>query len=300
MKKKLTALFLALVMCMTMSAPVFASEKKDDTLAELTPTLTAEAVCTNEYDYIVGVRSASSKELKALDISEEKLSYINSNAIEAELLYRATLSDEVLRNHYCYTDEAIQILRAYDGSPLEENAQMRSVTATLTATLSPIVNTTTRTGLLYTWSWSAMPLNDLTDIVAITWSGTYRGGGSNNMTLNEDDSFANIQYFATSDEQRGVTLGVDSGQLDYGGYVEVPLGRYFNGVYHWAKSGGLYMYADLANPEDGPELYRLSVHGEYAHYAIGVGFGVSFLGDLSISFEGPHFIHGSKNLRVTP
>lgn len=299
MKKKLTALFLAVVMCMTISVPAFSVDSVEKLISNV-PILEAESVCTNEYDYIVTVRRAFKSESNLLNISNEEFSYINSGAIEAELLHRASLPDDILSNHYCYTAKDIEILREYDGSPLEENPQMRSVTATLTATLTPLVKTTTRIGLLYSWRWDVQPLNRYSDIVAMVWEGTYEDGRNNNMRLDMDNSFANIQYFATSEDQQGITLDVETNSQYHGGFVEFPMGRYF-GPYHWAKSGGLYLYADLVNTTSGPELYELSAHGEYGHYMTDIGIGVDLsAGSLAISFDGTLTTCGSKNIVINP
>lgn len=287
-------------MCMTMSSPAFAVDSENNSIAS--DSILEEEICTNEYDYIVGVRTASANELQLMNISEDEIAYINSDAIESELMYRATLSDEILSDHYCYTDEEIEILREYDGTPLEQNSELRSITATLTATLTSIVNTSTRTGLLYTWNWSTKPLINLTDIVAVSWDCTYENSGDNNLKLNKDDSFANIQYYATSEDQQGATVAVDSDQAYYGGYAEIPMEKYYGVVYHWAKSGGAYFYADIVDKSGNYDLIEVSAHAEYAHYTLDVSlsFGVSFTPEASISFVGTCDIHGKKNLIVNP
>lgn len=56
-----------------------------------------------------------------VNLSDEEREYIMSDAIESELLYRASLPTEVLKENYGYSDEAIDILRNYDGGRLEDN-----------------------------------------------------------------------------------------------------------------------------------------------------------------------------------
>lgn len=85
-----------------------------------------------------------------VNLSDEELEYIMSDAIESELLYRASLPAEVLKENYGYSDEAIDILRNYDGGRLEDNPQLRAASATLTAYIGILIQTQTRMGVMYT------------------------------------------------------------------------------------------------------------------------------------------------------
>lgn len=63
----------------------------------------------------------------------------------------------------------------------------------------------------------------------------------------------------------------------------------------------MFVYIDLTNQEDGPMLYELNTHAEFAHYTVGAALdGVSFPFGLSISFTGEPTIMGEKNLCIRP
>ena len=150
---------------------------------------------TNEYDYIVGIREAAKNAKSIAGISTEEVEYITSDAIEKELLYRASLSDKTLKEQYCYTDDVIEALREYDGERLESNAELRALTATLSASLGELVRSETRMGIIYTWMWDYKPLVRFTDYAAMSWDGTYENGGTNNMLFDQYTSFATVNYY---------------------------------------------------------------------------------------------------------
>lgn len=259
---------------------------------------------TNEYDYIVGIREAAKNSKNIVGISTEEVEYITSNAIEKELLYRASLSDKTLKEQYCYTDDVIKALREYDGERLESNAELRALTATLSASLGELVRSETRMGIIYTWMWDYKPLVRFTDYAAMSWDGTYENGGTNNMLFDQYTSFATVNYYytdANQEQDRYEGYEFESDNTYHGAAISFPAEKWINGWYYWAKYGSLFVYTDLVNQETGPMLYELNTHAEFAHYTIGAAFdGVSFPLGISISFTGAPSIIGVKNLCVRP
>lgn len=257
----------------------------------------------NEYDYIVKVRNANKQEIELMDLSEKEIEYINSTAIENELLYRASLSVEELRDHYCYSAEAISILKAYDGTPLENAPEMRIVMASFYAALGQIVGNETRIGVTYVWEWSTEPICAYTDGVTVSWEGTYENGLNNNMRFDIHTSFANVDYYLTTGEEETVQLSKNCFSSDAytnGVAVKFPCLKTFNGLNYWAKSGAAFIYADLVNQENGPMLAALDVCGKYAHASMNVDWSVSFPWGLSASFSGDVDILGEKHLTIRP
>ena len=155
----------------------------------------------NEYDHIVEIREAAKNSKRITGISAQEVEYITSDAIENELLYRASLSDKILKEQYCYTDDVIEALREYDGEKLETNAELRALTATLSASIGELVRSKTRMGVVYTWEWDFKPLVRFTDYAAMSWVGTYRNGGSNNMLFDAFTSFAVVIFQILSENQ---------------------------------------------------------------------------------------------------
>lgn len=257
---------------------------------------------TNEYDYIVGIREAAKNAKSIAGISTEEVEYITSDAIEKELLYRASLSDKTLKEQYCYTDDVIEALREYDGERLESNAELRALTATLSASLGELVRSETRMGIIYTWMWDYKPLVRFTDYAAMSWDGTYENGGTNNMLFDQYTSFATVNYYytdANQEQDRYEGYEFESDNTYHGAAISFPAEKWINGWYYWAKYGSLFVYTNLVNQETGPMLYELNTHAEFAHYTIGAAFdGVSFPWGISISFDGEPSIIGVKNLCI--
>lgn len=270
-------------------------------------TTTLEKDTFNEYDHIVAVRNYVATENEdglRSTISNEELDFIMSDEIESELLYRSKLSTQVLKEQYCYSDEAINILRNYNGGRLEENPELRAVTATLSASLGPLIQGDTKMGIIYTWEWDYRPFMRFSDIAAMSWEGTYEGGLTNNMALDRQTSFATVNYYysQTNQKQDRYTGADFLSDNDYNGAaIKFPMEKYDNAWYYWAKYGSLFIYMDLVNQDDGPLLYELSTHGEYAHYTFSsIGAGVSFPLGTSISFSGVYETLGVRNYRVRP
>lgn len=299
MKKvnKLVSLALALVMCLTLAVPAMAaSDEEVQALQEIEMTTDI----FNEYDYIVEVRNMVGTQRQALDIPSEEITYVMSDAIEDELLYRATLSTHTLKDQYCYRDEQIAILKEYDGGRLEDHPEMRVVTASLSAGLGSLVTGPKRMGALYTWSWDSKPLNVWDDIAAMAWEGTYVNGGSNNMMLDLKTSHAEIHYYYSNSVQPQETYTLESSALLRGGNVRFPMTSYGgSGISFpvWAKSGAMYVYMDLHNP-NGPNLVALAVHGEYGHNVTTPNISVSYPLGASIAFDGTVQALGSKNINL--
>lgn len=257
-----------------------------------------EKDATNEYDYIVEIRAARKNNLAIANMPKEKVEYITSDAIESELAYRAMLSTDVLKDQYCYSDEAIEILRTYEGERIENNPELRAVTATLSTALGELVRSNTRMGVIYTWSWDCKPLVLWTDYAAMSWEGTYVNGGNNNMSFDPKTSFSTVNYYYTSTQQEQESPEFISDNLYHGAAIRFPAEKYINAWYYWAKYGSLFVYTDLVNKSSGPLLYELNTHAEFAHYTLGVGSGVSFPAGIAISFSGVKDVIGVRNLRI--
>lgn len=293
------SLALSLGICSPVNAISMQDEILTDNLESMMQVLEKET--TNEYDYIVEIRDAKKNAKAIANVSEEEVEYITSDAIESELLYRSTLPTEVLKDQYCYSDEAIDVLRDYNGEKLEENPELRAVTATLSAALGELVKSDTRMGVIYTWSWDSKPLVLFTDYAAMSWEGTYTNGKTNNMALDLRTSFSTVNYYYSNTNQKQLEFDFESDNLYHGAAISFPAEKYINTWYYWAKYGSIFAYTDLVDQSaTGPRLYELNTHAEFAHYIVGLNAGVSFPAGISISFSGSKDIIGVKNLRLKP
>lgn len=310
MKKQILALCVTMSALFGMCVPISAVSENTMQPIDKRENVALEEIY-NEYDYIVSARNAIGNDENIASVCAEEIDYINSDAIESELLYRASLPTDVLKNYYCYTDEAIAILRVYNGERLEENPALRRVTATLTGSFDePFFKSNNRIGALYNWRWNYCPLICWTDYVAMSWEGTYENGRTNNMAFDQSASFAVVDYYFTSEDNvpdsfeeryRYTQEDFISDNLYHGAAIKFPVAKSTDeGRSCWAKKGSLFFYIDLVNQKNGPKLYELSVHGEYAHYTAQIGAGVSFPAAISISFSGKKDILGVDNQRIAP
>ena len=81
-----------------------------------------------------------------------------------------------------------------------------------------------------------------------------------------------------------------------GAAVKFPMHMWKDTYYYWAKSGAMFLYIDLVNQTNGPSIYSVSSHAEYAHFSLITSASVGFPASISISFTGSYSISDSKNL----
>lgn len=306
MKTKIKRSFLALVIIASMligNTVVFAADSTSNT-SDTSPTTTETFY---EYDYIVDVRNkAKSNDLSTYSGEDkENIDYILSNAPEEELLYRATLSDAVLKNYYGYSDNQVALLREYNGQPLEEYPDARPLLGSLTGSLSRIsgANNNLHIGVIYSWQWTTLPAMRKDDITAISWSGVYQNGASNQIRFNSSKSYSNVSYKVSD-----TSGNVDSYTLKYTSFTS---NNYYNGAgvkfpvthkktstsyQHTAYKGTMYVYGDVVNTNY--PLIEASTHAEYGHATGSTSIGVSFPLGINISFSGGVDILGSSNLII--
>lgn len=262
-----------------------------------------EEVVYNEYDYIVKIREVEKQNPTWIGLSDEGRAYVTSNAIETELLERAALSQEELQNHYCYSEEAISILKAYDGTALENAPEMRAVMACISTTLKQTVLSETQIGVVYTWEWNTKPVCTYTDGVTIAWDGTYECGLDNNLRFDIHSSSVSIHYYLASNEKEIVQLDKRDFSSDaYTNGVTVQF-SYMESLHesdYWAKSGEAVIYTTLVNQENGPALYGLDVYGKYIHAMSDAPWRVSFPLGISIDISGDVYSLGGKQLLLYP
>lgn len=235
----------------------------------------------SEYDYIVGVRKLSKATLKSLDIPDTEIEKITSNEIENEILSRKKLSDDVLRNGYGYTDDEIAILRNYNGGRLEEHAELRGLTGTLTLGKPSVHKATSKeVKVAISWWWDHPPFFEAQDVVAVAWKGTY-GANNGNMAIVSSKSTHEIAYrdrsnFMNHDVVTYRLTVVDVYHSAKNSFnMDRKVGNY-QGTWY-AADGHLTLYLEAANGS--APLTEIGLSFVYGHNVIGFTPSVSF--DLS-------------------
>lgn len=144
----------------------------------------------NEYN--VMVEAKLSKHNNSL---ETKAS--SGKTYEDLYLERASLDEETLINDYAYTMDQVKILKAYDGSPIENNPQLARASAVLSARIYTGGCSNTELNVMAEWSWSSAPIFSgpgVTDKVSFRWKGTNTSGSAINLVDN-GSTYAMIYYY---------------------------------------------------------------------------------------------------------
>jgi hypothetical protein len=281
--KKLISLLLASITILLLSTSAFAASSGPDIPTEPA----AYTVTVNEYDVYVEARNTSNDDLQACGMSEEEIDLIKSDAIENELLEKASLSvDELLEMGY--NDNQIATLKDYSGQAIENVPELRGVFANMTAKFYKSGASTTYLRVRVYWEWSNAPLfagEGIRDLIAIRWQGTNTAGQPINIAFNPNRSFATVNYYTRSGEyrfNRSAYIICDS-PYDHA-YAEIPVGsgESEGGLSIYAKNGNFFVQVDRTGTQ--PIKEAAFVFG-YGHTVIAVTPSLSLPASFGIGFS---------------
>ena len=186
---------------------------------------------------------------------------------EDALLERASHTEEEL---YAmgYTDEQINLLQAYDGSPLTVDNPVIAATAVCTGSVT-FHSYNTSTGqlmFLYHFSWSVQPLYGHKDNVAVTWKGVDKD--AHYMSSSATYKRGTIYYSSTStgEDYKSESLalnampGFDGYEAEYESLQVVP--EHNGTLAVWAKEGYLWFGV---TPDGNNTFNMLKVYGAVGH-----------------------------------
>ena len=301
--KRIIAWMLVLLCCFSGLTIAFGEEKNTERsgVQEVKGLMenNANAKIYSEYDYIVAVRSEKNAREK-YSLTKESYERLISNEIEAELLYRASLPDSVLKSYYCYTDSQIAVIKEYDGSRIDDVPEMRTVMAELTVHMGELVKTKTRMGVIYTWTWSVKPTSHTTEGAAMTWDATYENGLTNEMEFDDATSFAQVHYHSTDGQEVTYYPLEAEDSVLCGVSTQFPMDKRFGLVWHWAKGGAMYVYTDLVNQSSGPRIFEYVAHGEYASHPQKVNLGITIGKILGVTYSSGVTVTGEIDVFFRP
>ena len=157
----------------------------------------AMSFTSNEYDMLISARALPEDELNEYYSSDE----INAiRAAEDAFYARAQLPEDVLAQ-YGYTPNQINILKSYDGGPLEDHPELRAVASEFSCSITPMHCSSTSVGAQFNWSWSTWPIiYYLTDSVGVVWRGTNTQSGNMNCPMDTSRSFSYVTYYTLANE----------------------------------------------------------------------------------------------------
>lgn len=189
-----------------------------------------------------------------------------SDDAEQELLRRAALPDDTLRERYCYTQEQIQLLRQYGGEPLASVPEMREAMAVLSASGEIAACGAERMGMLYRWTWSVMPVFTGDDMVTVTWEPVFDGNGNNQAAIDSRASGLVLQYYGSPSGIRQVTAPLTVNSPYRIAEAGFPLREEAGEGFRWARAGELRIDTDRARTAaDAPVFEEIAFHFAYGH-----------------------------------
>ena len=286
MKKRLVALVMTLCVAVALVVPAGATEINKDSFSI--------SSSGEEYIDIAGLVAQGNEKLIPASIEILSVETLNeydmlvnykdenklSNGIaEQELMARAKMTDTELYD-MGYTKEGISILRNYDGSPIEENPQLRAATASLTGVISKIASNSTSASAKFSFSWSQRPvviLAGVNDYISCIWIGTNSSNGPAQLRYSTSSCTVKYSDGATRTYSPRIVNSMYSIQ------VSALQSTQWNATGNYIKSGSLSVYV---REQVTANTLRATEFGfNYGHSTIAVNGGVTILPSPRPSFS---------------
>ena len=214
----------------------------------------------SEYDYYLTVRKMTFDEAeKTFGIN--KHDYETVLSIENQIVKLAAMNDSELYERGM-TDTQINALRKQDGSKREDNAQLRSVLATLSVSLIKVSGSSSAVTVRANWSWNSRPLVTSTtyfETTAFRWKAYNSLGTQITASFNSSGSYCYVSYYngstAQTTQRKVITIGNSNSHVYSQFTTDVIVGN----VECWAKTG--YMVVKIT----GSYLSRVDFGFGYNH-----------------------------------
>lgn len=239
----------------------------------------------NEYDILMELQNASATELTSMGYTKAEIEEIKDISLEEALLERAKLSEEELYKKG-YNAYQIELLKSYDGSPIEANSEMRGVFADVTGTVKKMSATKSTAKAKFSWTWSNEPVLAGTPITEVVTC-AFLGINTNNQEciITSGSLFCNVDYYDGSLRIPEDKDGPDPTPTETTLYSQVtvkfPMGKVYGGSSYWAKSG--YITVEVKEQAVVNKLHTTAFLFEYGHPSLQLSQPSI---DLSLSLDG--------------
>lgn len=200
-----------------------------------------DSFVSNEYDYVMKLKQTPDAKLKKMGYTTEEIVTIKEFSFEEAFLERAQLTEIELYG-LGYNADQITLLKAYDGSSLEDNLQMRGLIAKVTGNITRGSYTPNKSlETKFNWEWNTAPLlsgSQITEIVTCGFAGIKSDNGF--AAVYSNSSSCKIDYYGT--DAAGVTriIGNKSHTVNStsnGVEVKFRINEGFGYSTGWAKKG---------------------------------------------------------------
>lgn len=273
MKKKIFAMLL--VCTMTFAGSVQAIAMEPTIQDPGTEGVLIGSFTVNEYDSLV-------QSGRATDIASS-----SDSSIETAVLERAQLPVETLLA-YGYSNDEIAILKAYDGSPIEDNPQLRGTFANLNGFIYRMDYNDYGSTVRFSWVWDSAPVlhgSAITDVVTCAWVGVNSTNGPHALRIQSAESICEVDYYQGETFMFRETVDIDD--ADVNTYVNASFNVGSDNVSAlsaWAKKG--YMDVSVSEAVSVGDLEYSTFVFAYGHQTLtaSAGFSVSASG-ISISIS---------------
>lgn len=281
--KKFLAMMMTCAMTLScLNSVAFASEPQG--AQEYAPVLLSEQT-SSEYDMYVEMKEDSGDAI------------INDQKVEDILMQRASLPKDVLKDEYGYSDDQIQILKEYDGTPIEENPQLRGIFANVDGYLYLMEQSNDSVTVRFYWRWDTSPLlagAAIRDVVTCAWIGVDSGNDDHALRLVEEDSICEVDYYYKDEYRYREEIELDDTNPDQSTEAKFTVGSSQSDVY--AKVG--YMDVTVKEPVNVKDLQYSTFVFAYGHTTLTLNpsFSVSVDGisvSLSPGFGTEEMFNGS-------
>lgn len=280
MKRIITAILMCACYFSFSLLPVSAS---DDII------VTPVSFSVNEYDIIMTQKQNKNTSMSFSDNTE-------INSYEQLYLERARLSPLELIEVHGYTEEQVQILKEYTGTPIEETPELRRASASCSGYVYGQNCSKTSLGIVAEWNWSSTPVlagAAIHDKVALRWSGTDTGGNPLNLACTSKS--LQTKYVGNG----GVSTynSTPSLVLPYGAVEgDIQMERGFGTVMRTAKSGTLRLTLSRTGSKS---IKEAGITFIYAHASIGFNISLSYPAGAGISVSTGATKMFNETVRVT-
>lgn len=193
--KKLTKVCLSFLLIISCSLTAFAMDDSyvqldipDELMEEKAISLEPISELEAYFDLI----ESSDSELLKQGFTTNQIDELKAVNFEEGFLEQAKLPEETLLN-YGYTEEQVELIKDYDGSPITRGSNMLKASATLTKSVILSSYSSDSYRFRYEWEWNGKPVSNGKDIVAMRWS-TFNSNGS---TIGSyiSNEIANVEYY---------------------------------------------------------------------------------------------------------
>lgn len=273
--KKVLSIILSLAMVFTLSCTAFAEES-----AKPEATIT-----TSEYSMVQKLKTESTEALLAEGYSISDIKSAKSGELEQtiidELMERAKLSDEILKQKGYTTDE-IKQLRSLTGD--ESLASVQGLLASVSVRNSKSSyfyrKSDDRTYFIINvgWNWDKEPTTHWTDIVGAGWAGNYQL--TNKIASTNNTLKLTCVGNGPTVASKSIHVTMKSDDINAGEAIfKMNQGAYYNQSFYWVKSGRGTIELSMSGHHDNAEFIF-----KYGHSTVSVTPSVSMDG-LSLSFS---------------